>query len=805
LHGKIYSKPDDRLNFKVTINLKQIQKIMKAGYRNVKLSALLLLVVLFFSGCNQSPKSGFPDFPPKNVTNLTDRDQMLEQLGIVLPQFPPKPEDPNAPKNAFPVNPSNPEGNWTDSGRINTITRSPFGLWNNYSDRSTGLFPGPDSARVGDYTPIDLLKMNNGKIITTADEWWNKRRPEIKKDLEEALYGKMPDEKMLPEVSWDVKTSTGGKGNSAYIQKEITGTIDISCYPEVRNKPVILATLRIPANVSGPVPVFIFFGGFGNAADMYWERCNPRGWGICVFNLTALQPDNGVGLTSYLIGLVNKGNWRKPDDWGTLRAWGWGVSKLVDYFETDKDVDAKKLGLNGVSRYGKATLVTMAFEPRLAIAFPGDAGSLGTKLNRRHWGQDLENTTPENEYHWMAGNFFKWAGELVPGQYLPRKIENCPVDAHSLLALCAPRPVMMDGGTTSTWCDPYGVYLTGKYATPVYVLLGVKGLVMPDPKPVVDRAYIDGTIAYRVHEGGHTDAPEWPSFLEFAERQLDLATLWPSVSTLDFPPRPQSQETFTIASTRNWTIESSAEWLTVDPASGSGAATVTVAAAANQENSGRQAIITIKSNERELHVVVNQASANPQLSISTEDLTIGAGENSQTAFDIKSNTAWETEVSYIPDPNARQRFMMGSGNWLSVSEDAGVNSGTISLVASANPGVTKRIANITVTADGVKPLKLTVSQEEGAPTLDIRADTLAFDSRGGNASPLFVITNTTWTLKCSEDWITASQETGGNFSQVTIIAKENTGSSERMGEVSFSVRGLAPKVVVVTQKSVPAK
>jgi len=143
---------------------------------------------------------------------------MLEQLGIVLPQFPPKLEDPNAPKNAFPVNPSNPEGNWTDSGRINTITRSPFGLWNNYSDRSTGLFPGPDSARVGDYTPIDLLKMNNGKIITTADEWWNKRRPEIKKDLEEVLYGKIPDEKMLPGVSWDVKTSTGGKGNWAYIQ-----------------------------------------------------------------------------------------------------------------------------------------------------------------------------------------------------------------------------------------------------------------------------------------------------------------------------------------------------------------------------------------------------------------------------------------------------------------------------------------------------------------------------------------------------------------------------------------------------------
>ncbi len=778
--------------------MKPVSKIVNTGI----FSLFLLLSV---SGCNNQSRSKYPEIPPDNVTNLMDRDQMLEQMGIILPQLPPRIEDPNAPGNAFPVNSSNPEGNWTDSGRINTIVRSPFGLWNNYSDRSTGLFPGPDSSRLGDYTPIDLLRMHNGKIITTADEWWNKRRPEMQKDLEEALYGKMPEEKMLPAITWDVKTSTGGKGNSAYIQKEITGEIDISGYPQVRNKPEILATLRIPADADEPVPVFIFFGGFGNAADMYWERCNPRGWGICVFNLTALQPDNGAGLTSYLIGLANKGNWRKPDDWGTLRAWGWGVSKLVDYFETDDDVDAEKLGLNGVSRYGKATLVAMAFEPRLAIAFPGDAGSLGTKLNRRHWGQDLENSTSDNEYHWMAGNFFKWAGELVPGQYLPRKIENCPVDAHSLLALCAPRPVMMDGGTTSTWCDPYGVYLTGKYATPVYELLGVKGLVMPDPKPVVDRAYIDGTVAYRVHDGGHTDAPEWPSFLEFAERQLDMATLWPSVSILDFSPQQQDGKTFTIISTRDWTIEAGAGWLKIAPVSGSGNADVTVTAAANQENAGRQAVITIKSKERELHVVVNQASVNPGLSVSPGEVKIGPDENSQASFEINSNTAWETDITYVPDPNARQRFMMGSGNWLSLSENAGVNSGTISLVAAANPGVNERIAHVTVSADGVRPFTVTVTQEEGEPTLDIQADTLEMESGEGYTSSLRVMTNSIWSAECSDNWITVNPETGGNFSQVTIKAKENSGTSERMGKVSFSVPGLPPRIIVIRQNSVPAK
>ncbi len=776
---------------------------MKSTTKSLILSIILLIVTFTFSGCNQSSKSAFPDFPPNNVTSQMDRDQMLEQLGINLPQLPPRIEDPNAPSRAFPANPSNPEGNWTDSTGINTITRSPFGLWINYDDRSYGFYPGPDSARVGNYTPIDLLKMKNGKVITTADEWWNERRPEIKKDLEEALYGKMPDEKILPKVTWDTKVSTGGKGNWSYIQKEITGIIDVSRYPEVRDKPEILATLRIPANVDEPVPVFIFFGGLGNAVDMYWERCNPKGWGVCVFNLNALQPDNGEGLTSYLIGLVNKGNWRKPDDWGTLRAWAWGVSKLVDYFETDDDVNAEMLGLNGVSRYGKATIVAMAFEPRLAIGFPGDAGSLGTAMGRRHWGQDLESSAQVSEYHWMAGNFFKWMGELVPGQYLPRKIEDCPVDAHSLLAMCAPRPVMMNGGTTSTWQAPFSVYLTGKFATPVYEFLGVDGLIMPDPKPIVDKAYIDGTIAYRVHDGGHTDTPEWPSFLEFAERNLDITTLWPSVSSVNLSPKEGNQTTFQISSNRDWTIESSADWFTVSPASNNGNSTVTITATQNKEDFARQTVIAIKTKGKEQHVMVNQASASPKLSVSSGNVTIGANENSMANINIESNTAWKVNISYVADPNTNQRFRMGSGSWLSVNEDTGINSATISLTATANPGVNNRLANVTISADGVKPVEFTVIQEEGEPILQIRADTLVFDNEGGSANPIMIMTNSTWTLKSSENWIKASPENGGNYSRVTVLTEKNTGDSDRTGEVLFSVPGLEPKGVIIIQKMAP--
>ena len=532
---------------------------------------------------------------------------------------------------------------------------------------------------------------------------------------------------------------------------------------------------------------------------MYWDRCNPKGWGICVFDLSALQPDNGEGLTSYLIGLVNQGKWRKPTDWGTLVAWSWGVSRLVDYFETDKDVNAKIIGLNGVSRYGKATIVTMAYEPRLAIGFPGDAGSLGTKMNRRHWGQDLENSTGANEYHWMAGTFFKWAGELTPGQYLPRKIENCPVDAHSLLALCAPRPMLLDGGTKSTWCDPYGVYLTTYYATPVYELFGLKGMVMPDPKPIVDKAYIDGTIAYRVHEGGHTDAPEWPSFFKLAAKHFDITTLVPSVSSLTISPKANSSATFSISSNRDWTVSCSEKWLNANARSSHESDSVTVTAVANSEKSARTAVLTIKTSGREQIVYVNQASLKPELALSSKDLIIGAPDKSLVSFDVKSNTAWNIVATYEKSSNSAFSFF-GPGNWLTINDDAGINTKSISLIASANPGIQKRSVKITVSATGVTPKTLTVTQSEGAPTLNIMTDSINLNAKESTAS-LMIMSNTTWNLTCSEPWLSANPVTGGNFSQVTVSAKDNAGAEERKAVITLTVTGLPLRVITVTQKA----
>ena len=480
----------------------------------------MITFFLYIFGLINLLSAQFPASPPDDVTRTMDRDQMLWQLGINLPELPPKLEDPKAPKNTFPSDSTIPEGNWTDkAGHI--ITRSGHGLWNNYDDTEEGLFIGQESWRIGEYTPIDLLKMHDGTVIISIDQWWFLRRPEILKDVQEQIWGVIPADSVLPEVTWTVTTTEGGIGASAYIEKTISGNIDTSRYPKVRNIPKITATLRIPSNINGPIPVMIVIGGgYFTTIERYWEFTQPNGWGACVFNANHLQPDDGAFLTSYLIGLCNKGNWRKPTDWGTLAAWSWGISRLIDYFETDNDVDATKIGVSGHSRFGKATLVAMAYESRLAIAFPSCGGSLGTSMNRRHWGKDLENSGWDREYHWTAGNFFKWMGPLNEGKYLPRKVELCPVDAHSLLSLCAPRPVFLNAGTKDLWTDPYGIYLTGVGATPVYELLGEKGLVMTDEKPQVDEAYIKGLIGYRYHNGGHTDAPDWPAFFKFAKQYL---------------------------------------------------------------------------------------------------------------------------------------------------------------------------------------------------------------------------------------------------------------------------------------------
>jgi hypothetical protein len=238
-----------------------------------------------------------------------------------------------------------------------------------------------------------------------------------------------------------------------------------------------------------------------------------KGWGYAILYPTSVQPDNGAGLTSGIIGLVNKGQPRKVDDWGALRAWAWGASRALDYFETDKAVDAKQVGLEGHSRFGKATIVAMAYDQRFAIAYVSSSGEGGAKLFRRNWGETIGNVAGSGEYHWMAGNFLKYAGPLNEG--------DLPVDAHELIALCAPRPVFISGGATmgDGWVDAKGMFMAAVAAGPVYRLLGKKDLGTT-VFPPIETPLIDGDLAYRQHSGGHTDVPNWPTFIQFASRYL---------------------------------------------------------------------------------------------------------------------------------------------------------------------------------------------------------------------------------------------------------------------------------------------
>jgi len=360
-----------------------------------------------------------------------------------------------------------------------------------------------------------LLK--NGKKVTTAKDWWNKRRPEIVEDFDREIYGRVP--KVTLKVKWEVTETINEKnGDFNVITKRLVGHVDNSSYPSI--KVDIQLTLSTPADAKGPVPVvmefgFILppgatFGGAGRkgppapAGPTWQQQVLAKGWGYAVISPNSIQADNGAGLRSGIIGLCNKGEPRKPDDWGGLRAWAWGASRALDYFETDKAVDAKHVAVEGHSRYGKATIVAMAYDQRFWTAYVSSSGEGGAKLHRRDWGEIAENIASSGGYHWMAGNFLKYAG--------PLHWNDLPVDSHELVALCAPRPVFLSAGTKEAgdgWVDAKGTFLAGVGAGPVYKLLGKKNLGTTEFPPV-ETALIDGDVAFRQHSGGHTPGPNWP-------------------------------------------------------------------------------------------------------------------------------------------------------------------------------------------------------------------------------------------------------------------------------------------------------
>jgi hypothetical protein len=375
-----------------------------------------------------------------------------------------------------------------------------------------------DEAKVQPYFLPNPLEFNDGSKVETPQQW-EKRRMEITEIFDREIYGRLPQN--LPSVSWNViSTKDTLDGIYPVRIKQLEGVADNSAFPGI--DVVIQLTVGTPLQSSLPVPVIMEFGfnwsgrfGRGNESELTWkQQLLQKGWGYAVIIPTSFQADNGAGLRQGVIGLVNRGESRKPDDWGTLRAWAWGASRAIDYFETDNDVDEKRIGIEGLSRYGKAALVAMAYEPRIFIGFIGSSGAGGAKLLHRVFGEQVENLASSAEYHWFAGSFIKYAGPLTQ--------EDLPVDAHHLVALCAPRPVFISSGSAAVegqWVDAKGMFLGSAMAGPVYELLGkrsMRTLLFPPQETL-----IDGDVAFRQHEGGHTNVPNWPYFIKFAERYFE--------------------------------------------------------------------------------------------------------------------------------------------------------------------------------------------------------------------------------------------------------------------------------------------
>ncbi|HKG68360.1 MAG TPA: hypothetical protein VKA92_05795 [Segetibacter sp.] len=393
----------------------------------------------------------------------------------------------------------------------------------NGSDPNAPNAANYDESKANPYPDLpNPLLLKNGSKVTTAKMWWEKRRPEIVEDFDREIYGRVPQN--LPKVNWEV-VSTVNEMNAdiPVVTKKLIGHVDNSTYPAVSVN--IDLTLTTPANVKSPVPVimelaFVFPPGFrfpqkdssAKPEPTWQQQVLAKGWGYAVLIPTSIQADNGAGLTQGIIGLMNKGQRRKAYDWGALRAWAWGAGRALDYFKTDKSVNAEKVGIEGHSRYGKAALVTMAYDPRFAIAYISSSGEGGAKLHRRNAGELVENVASANEYHWMVGNFLKYAG--------PLRWNDLPVDSHELIALCAPRPVFIGAGEEGdAWVDVRGMFMAAVNAGPVYRLLNKRDLGTTE-FPKVEAALIEGDIAFRQHSGGHTPAPNWPTFLEFAGRYL---------------------------------------------------------------------------------------------------------------------------------------------------------------------------------------------------------------------------------------------------------------------------------------------
>ena len=395
-----------------------------------------------------------------------------------------------------------------------------------------------DESRVAAYTLPDPLVTADGRPVRTADEWRRLRRPELFTLLEREVYGKSP-----PAPSGSLWHETRSVDRAALGGRATRKEVRVH-FEKGRDEPYLDVLLYVPNQRRAPAPVFLAltYGNHTITTDPgvtiapHWLRDRPRpdnarapvlrgawaerwpidtiiarGYALAAVYLGDLDPDTkdaiarGVRPHYFAKGQTEP----RPDEWGALASWGWGLSRAIDYLERDADVDAKRVALMGHSRTGKAALWAAARDPRVAMVIANESGTGGAKLSRRNFGETVAEINRGFPY-WFARNFRKYDG----------REHELPVDQHELIALIAPRPVYVAVAADDLWGDPRGSFLAAKAAEPVFALLGAPSK-LPAEMPAVNQPTLDGSIGFHIRPGKHdVTLYDWQQFLAFGDRKL---------------------------------------------------------------------------------------------------------------------------------------------------------------------------------------------------------------------------------------------------------------------------------------------